>query len=191
MISKKGILIVIVAPSGTGKSTLMKRIREDFKGLLIESISYTTREIRTNEQDGLDYFFISKEKFKTMIKNDEFIEWALVHGDYKGTSKNYVQKKLAEGQNLIFDLDVQGTDSMKDVFAEKAKAIFIKPPNYETLEERLRGRGTDSEDAINTRLENAKLELARSEDYDYSIVNDDVELAYKRLKLLVDNLIRN
>ena len=126
-----------------------------------------------------------------MIKNDEFIEWALVHGDYKGTSKSYVQKKLAEGQNLIFDLDVQGTDSMKDVFAEKAKAIFIKPPNYKTLEKRLRGRGTDSEDAINTRLENAKLELARSEDYDYSIVNDDVELAYKRLKLLVDNLIRN
>ena len=191
MTKKMGNLIVIVAPSGTGKSTLMKRVRSDFSGKLIESISYTTREIRSNETDGVDYFFISKDEFERMIKNDEFTEWALVHGDYKGSSKHYVQKKLSEGKNLIFDLDIQGTDAMKEAFGDQAKAIFIKPPSFDVLESRLRGRGTDSEDAINTRLANAKIELSRSEDYDYSIVNDDIDLAYDRLKKLLNELIRN
>lgn len=190
MIKKNGILIVIVAPSGTGKSTLMKRVRSDFAGRLIESISYTTRAIRPNEKDGVDYFFISKAKFESMIANEEFIEWALVHGDFKGTSKYYVQKKLAEGKNLIFDLDIQGTDAIKLVFGQQAKAIFIKPPSFEILESRLRGRATETEEAINTRLSNAKFELSRSEDYDYSIINDDVDLAYERLKKLIDELIR-
>ena len=189
MTQKDGKLIVIVAPSGTGKSTLMRRVREDFESDLIESISYTTREIRPGENDGVDYFFIEKIEFEEMIKNDEFIEWALVHGDYKGTSKKYIIKKIKEGSNIIFDLDVQGTDSMKKEFGTKATAIFIKPPSYEILEERLRGRGTENEEAINTRLENAKIELSRSEDYDYSIVNDDVEEAYKNLSELIRRLI--
>ncbi len=189
MSAKPGKLIVIVAPSGTGKSTLMKKVRADFKGRLIESISYTTRDIRPNEKDGLDYFFVSKPKFEKMISNDEFTEWALVHGDYKGTSKRYVEKKMKEGANLIFDLDIQGTDSMKEAFGDQAKAIFIRPPSYEVLEERLRGRGTESEDAINTRLNNAKIELSRSGDYDYSIVNDDVNVAYNKLYRLIEDLI--
>lgn len=189
MSAKPGKLIVIVAPSGTGKSTLMKRVRKDFKGRLIESISYTTRDIRPNEKDGLDYFFVSKPEFEKMISRDEFTEWALVHGDYKGTSKRYVEKKMREGANLIFDLDIQGTDSMKKAFGDQAKAIFIRPPSFEVLEERLRGRGTESEDAINTRLNNAKIELSRSGDYDYSIVNDDVNIAYHKLYRLIEDLI--
>ena len=189
MISKEGKLIVIVAPSGTGKSTLMRRVREDFKNELIESISYTTREIRPGETDGVDYFFIKKQEFEEMINNDEFIEWALVHGDYKGTSKKYINKKIKEGSNIIFDLDVQGTDSMKKEFASQAIAIFIKPPSYKALEKRLRGRGTENEEAITTRLENAKIELSRSEDYDYSIINDDVDVAYNNLSKLIRRLI--
>lgn len=188
---KKGKLIVIVAPSGTGKSTLMKRIRKDFSNEIIESISYTTRPMRPGENDGVDYFFIEKDSFETMIQNNEFIEWALVHGDYKGTSKKFIQNKINEGANIIFDLDVQGTDSMKKEFGEQAIAIFIKPPNFDVLEKRLRGRGTEDEKAIKTRLENAKLELSRSEDYDYSIVNDDVEIAYQDLSNLISDLIRD
>ena len=188
---KQGKLIVIVAPSGTGKSTLMRRVREDFNGRLIESISYTTREIRPNEKDSVDYFFINKNEFEEMIEAEDFIEWAVVHGDYKGTSKSYVEKKLGEGKNMIFDLDVQGTDSIKKAFGDKAKAIFIKPPSYEILEKRLRGRGTESEEAINTRLENAKIELSRSEDYDFSVINDDVNVAYDNLKNLIEELIRD
>ena len=190
MKSSKGKLIVIVAPSGSGKSTLMKRVRDDFKGDLFESISYTTRRIRPNEEDGVDYFFIEKSEFQTMIDQGDFVEWALVHGDYKGTSKTYVNKKLNEGADLIFDLDVQGTDVMKETFGDKAIAIFIKPPSFEVLEQRLRSRGTDSEQSINTRLKNAKVELERSDDYDYSILNDDIDLAYNRLKLLLIDIIR-
>ena len=126
-----------------------------------------------------------------MIQAEDFIEWAVVHGDYKGTSKSYVEKKLGEGKNMIFDLDVQGTDAIKNAFGDQAKAIFIKPPSYEILEKRLRGRGTESEEAISTRLENAKIELSRSEDYDFSVINDDVNVAYDNLKKLIEDLIRD
>jgi len=188
MTDKKGKLIVIVAPSGTGKSSLMKRLKKEDL-LLDESISYTTRPIRPNEKDGQDYFFIDEQEFKKMIENDEFIEWFLVHGDYKGTSKKFVQKKVDKGHNLIFDLDIQGTDALKKSFPDQALAIFIKPPSFEVLKERLVGRGTEDEDALALRLENAKNELKRSDDYDYVIVNDDLDRAYNELFELVKKLI--
>ena len=180
----KGKLIVIVAPSGTGKSSLMRRLKgEDL--LLDESISYTTREIRPGEENGRDYFFVSSTEFKQMIENNEFTEWALVHGEYKGTSKKFVEKKISKGHNLIFDLDIQGTDSMKQFFPDQTVAIFIRPPSYEVLKSRLMGRGTETEEALKIRLENAKKELKRADDYDYVVVNDDIERAYNELKNLI------
>lgn len=177
---KAGKLIVIVAPSGTGKSTMIKRLKEDFPSI-VESVSYTTRPMRPGEVHGKSYFFISNEEFRAMRDNNEFLEWAEVHNNFYGTSKKFVEECLAAGRNLLFDLDVQGTDSMKAYFKEKANVIFISPPSVEELEKRLRHRGTESTQVINIRLMNARKELLRKNDYDFLIYNDDIEKAYKKL----------
>jgi guanylate kinase len=175
-----GKLIVIVAPSGTGKSTMIKRLKKDFLSLN-ESVSYTTRPMRAGEVHGESYFFVSKNEFLNMRESNDFLEWAEVHGNFYGTSKKFVEKSLAEGKNLLFDLDVQGTDSVKRYFGTKAKAIFISPPSVEELEKRLRNRGTETTQIINIRLMNAKKELTRKDDYDFLVYNDNIEEAYMKL----------
>ena len=184
-----GKLIVIVAPSGTGKSTMIKRLKNDFPSL-VESVSYTTRTIRNGEVHGESYFFINKEEFLIMRDKNEFLEWAEVHGNYYGTSKQFVEKCLGEGKHLLFDLDVQGTDSMKTYFGEKANVIFISPPSVEELEKRLRNRGTEATHIINLRLLNAKNELLRKHDYDFLIYNDDIEKAYSNLKEITASILQ-
>ena len=183
-----GRLIVIVAPSGTGKSTMIKRLRIDFPSI-VESVSYTTRPQRPGEVHGLSYFFISKEEFLEKVSRNEFLEYAEVHGNYYGTSKSFVEKCLAEGKTLLFDLDVQGTDSFKAYFKDKAKAIFIAPPSVEELENRLRHRGTESTSIINLRLENAKSELKRKNDFDFLVINDDIEKAYMHLTEITRSIL--
>ncbi|RPJ74699.1 MAG: guanylate kinase, partial [Alphaproteobacteria bacterium] len=148
---EKGKLIVIVAPSGTGKSTMIKRLKNDFPSL-VESVSFTTRPIRPGEIEGQSYFFTAHEKFIKMRENDEFLEWAEVHGNFYGTSKKFVEDSLGAGKHLLFDLDVQGTDSFKAYFGALANAIFISPPSVEELEKRLRHRGTENTQVINLRL---------------------------------------
>ena len=176
----KGKLIVIVAPSGTGKSTMIKRLKGDFPSLH-ESVSFTTRQIRPGEVHGKSYFFIEREEFIRKRDGNEFLEWAEVHGNFYGTSKIFVEDSLKEGKHLLFDLDVQGTDSMKKYFGPVANAIFISPPSVEELEKRLRNRGTENTQVINLRLLNAQKELLRKEDFDFLIYNDDIEHAYQRL----------
>jgi guanylate kinase len=175
-----GKLIVIVAPSGTGKSTMIKRLKIDFPSIC-ESVSFTTRPMRAGEVHGESYFFISKEEFIKMRDNNEFLEWAEVHRNFYGTAKNFVEEGLKKGKHLLFDLDVQGTDSVKKYFGDKANAIFIAPPSVEELEKRLRNRGTETTQVINVRLTNARSELTRKEDYDFLIYNIDIEDAYKNL----------
>jgi guanylate kinase len=177
---EKGKLIVIVAPSGTGKSTMIKRLKTDFPSLT-ESVSFTTRPIRPGEVHGKSYFFISRDEFLTKKEANEFLEWAEVHGNFYGTSKVFVEESLAQGKHLLFDLDVQGTDSIKNYFGEKANVIFISPPSVEELEKRLRNRGTENTQVINLRLLNAQKELLRKNDFDFLIYNDDIEQAYKSL----------
>lgn len=186
--SAEGKIVIIVAPSGSGKSTLIAKLKEDFPEL-IESVSFTTRPIRQGEKDGVHYNFINKEDFVIRRDEGEFLEWAEVHSNYYGTSKSFVEEKLKEGINLLFDLDVQGTDSFKAYFQDKAKAIFIAPPSIIELENRLRGRGTDSTGVIDLRLANSKKEILRKDDYDYCVVNDELENAYSHLKKIVIEIL--
>ena len=186
----EGKIVVIVAPSGSGKSTLIKRIKKEYLDLH-ESVSYTTRSSREGEVDGEHYNFISKEDFLIRKEADEFLEWAEVHGNFYGTSKDFVEQEISKGHNLLFDLDVQGTDSFKEYFGDRARVIFIAPPGVEALEARLRGRGTETDESLNLRLENAKRELLRKNDYDYLVVNDDLETAYNDLKEVFEGILRN
>jgi guanylate kinase len=183
-VSREGKVIVIVAPSGTGKSTLMKFIHQEFPQLQ-ESISTTTRKARSGEKHGVHYFFESVENFKKRIDNDEFLEWALVHSNYYGTSKAFVTEKISQGIDIIFDIDVQGADSFKSFFGEKAHIIFIEPPSLECLKERLINRATDPIEVINERISNAEKELLRKDDYDYCVMNDDLEKAQQQLKKII------
>jgi guanylate kinase len=185
---KHGKLIVIVAPSGTGKSTLISRLKSDFPSL-VESVSYTTRPMRPGEVHGKHYFFIEKDKFLDMREAEDFLEWAEVHGNYYGTSKTFVENSLNEGKHLLFDLDVQGTDAMKAYFGSQAKVIFISPPSVEELEKRLRGRGTENSQVINLRLMNAQKELLRKHDFDHLVYNDDIEHAYRRLFEITEKIL--
>lgn len=188
MSMSEGKIIVIVAPSGSGKSTLIKRLKSEVSEI-VESVSYTTRKARPGEENGVHYNFISKEEFLSMKEQDEFLEWAEVHGNFYGTGKSFVESRLKEGDNILFDLDVQGTDSFKSFFKEKANVIFIAPPSVETLEERLKGRGTETDESLKIRLENAKKELLRKDDYDFCVVNDDLERAYSDLKVIINKIL--
>jgi guanylate kinase len=183
-----GKLIVIVAPSGTGKSTMIKRLKVDFP-TIVESVSYTTRPQRPGEVHGLSYFFISREEFIAKRDNNDFLEWAEGHGNFYGTSKEFVENCLREGKHVLFDLDVQGTESMKLHFQDVANVIFISPPSVEELEKRLRHRGTENTQVINLRLMNARKELLRKEDFDFLIYNDDIENAYSRLKEITQKIL--
>ncbi len=181
-------MVVICAPSGTGKSTLLEKLKAEFPRLKW-SVSCTTRPMRTGEREGVDYHYISKEKFEALIAEDDFIEWARVHSNYYGTSKRFVDQGLSLGDAMLFDLDVQGADAMKKIYGAQAQVIFIKPPSLETLEKRLRGRGTDSDEVILERLKNARSEILRSDDYDHLVINDDVTKAYQDLKSIVSSLL--
>lgn len=187
--SKSGHLIVIVAPSGTGKSTLIKRIKKEFPELE-ESVSCTTRPKRPGEEEGVDYFYLTEEDFLARKKANDFLEWAEVHSNYYGTSRKVVDDCLDRGTFLLFDLDIQGADAIKQHYAQQSDIIFIEPPSIEELEKRLRGRGTESEESIQIRLENARKEIQRKDDYDHVVVNEEIEQAYRDLKAIFSKIIR-
>ncbi len=180
---ERGDLFVISAPSGAGKSTLCHRLMEETPGVSF-SVSHTTRSSRKGEVDGVDYHFVSKEKFRTMADHDEFLEWAEVHGNFYGTSRASVMTMLEQGLDVLLDIDVQGAMQVRDVFAD-AVLIFILPPSLEVLEERLRHRGTDSEATIRIRMENARAELAALGEYHFLIINNDLIRAAGDLQSIV------
>lgn len=186
---KKAYLIVLSAPSGAGKTTLCKRLLEDFASIRL-SISSTTRTPRGSERHGEDYFFLSREHFEEQIQRNQFAEWAQVHGNYYGTSRVVIENSFQEGLSVLLDIDVQGAAQLKKSFPEQCYRIFISPPNLEELEERLRARGTETEEVIQRRLANARFEMQESSKFDHIIINDDLERAYQELQNLVKDRLQ-
>jgi len=170
-ISRKPFLVVVSGPSGVGKSTVVDRVFKHAAGF-VSSVSVTTRPPRGAEKDGVDYFFITREAFERRRDAGELLEWAEVHGNLYGTPAPFVAESLAGGVNVILEIDIQGGMSVKERFPE-AVLIFLLPPGFEALKERLKGRATDEESVIRRRLENAKHELTFSNRYDYIVINDD------------------
>jgi len=186
--SQAGKIIVIVAPSGTGKTTLISRVKAVFPQIM-ESVSHTTRYKRSGEVDGKQYFFISKDEFENKIKNDDFLEWAVVHQNYYGTSKQFLFNQIHNGNFVLCDIDVQGADNVKKYFKDQAQVIFIAPPSLAVLRQRLEGRKTESQDVIEIRLSNAEKEIQRKDDYDYLVINDDLDEAFLKLKEIIHKIM--
>ncbi|BDU51284.1 guanylate kinase [Haliovirga abyssi] len=178
-----GKLFVVSGPSGAGKSTLTKDVVKKLDNLEL-SISATTRKPRKGEKDNIDYHFLDEKTFKQKIEEDGFLEYALVHGNFYGTLKDEVLKKIKAGKNLLLEIDVQGGIQIKEKF-DDAVLIFIKAPSETELKERLKKRDTDTEEVINLRLKNSLEELKYEKDYKYVIVNDNFEKALKKLGDLI------
>ena len=180
---QKGAILVLSGPSGAGKSTIINAASEEI-GEYYFSISTTTRAPRVGEEDGKDYFFVSKESFEEDIKAGNFLEYAQVHGNYYGTSLKPVREALEAGKLVIFDIDVQGHRLVRAKMDDITTSAFITPPTLEELETRLRARSTDDESVIVKRIENAKGEIKAVGEYDFTIINDTVEEASKRFVIV-------
>lgn len=167
----RGHLYILSGPSGAGKGTIREKIFERLDGISY-SVSCTTRKPRVGEIDGKDYYFISVDEFKRQVKENMFLEWAEVHGNFYGTSRAFIEPLLEKGVDVVLEIDVQGALQVKDKMQE-AITVFIKPPSMKILEERLRGRGTNDEADIKLRMKNADTEMSYITRYDYTIVNDD------------------
>ncbi len=180
----RGLLLVLSAPSGAGKTTMAHRLIAE-KPNAIFSISYTTRKPRGREQDGVDYHFVNEETFQQKIERGEFVEWAEVHGHFYGSPKSVVDEARARNGIAVFDIDVQGGQSIKRKYPDAVLA-FVLPPSMDELERRLRDRKTDSDETIRKRMLGARAEIERGiGSYDFIIVNDDLERAYQELRSVV------
>ena len=149
------------------------------------SVSYTTRPKRPNEREGADYFFVTEEQFKDLIEKDEFVEWALVHGYYYGTSKKFIEMELSKGYDIVLDIDVQGALSIMQKYSN-AVFIFLAPPSFDTLKERLLKRKTESEKDLVKRIEDAKWELSKISMFDYIVINDSIESTVGKIKSIIE-----
>ena len=178
-----GNLYVVVAPSGAGKTTLVRLLLEQEAGVSL-SVSFTTRPPRPGEQDGRDYHFVDAAAFQAMIARQEFLEWAEVHGNLYGTSKTWISERLASGDDVLLEIDWQGARQVRSVFPG-AIGIFILPPSLEELTRRLTGRGTDSAETIARRLAAAEAEIRHAGEFDYVIINDVLEQALDDLRAVV------
>jgi len=179
----RGLLFVISGPSGVGKGTLREKVFNIFPDLEY-SVSVNTRPPRKDEIEGKDYYFVTVDEFKKMIKENNFVEWAIVHGDYKGTPIKFLLDELQKGRDVLLELDVQGAMQVKEKFPDGI-FIFIAPPTWKDLEDRLRKRNTEGEKALEKRLKDARIEIKYKKYYDYLVVNDNIETALKKLESII------
>ena len=183
-IQRRGLMLVISSPSGAGKSTIARNLLEADGGLSL-SVSVTTRKRRPSEIDGVHYHFISVKEFERMRDSDALLEWAEVHGNFYGTPREAVETAMAEGRDMLFDIDWQGALQLQEKMRADVVAIFILPPSMTELQSRLHRRAEDTEEVIRTRLLNSRSEIEHWREYDYIIVNDDLQTAYDSMRAIV------
>ncbi len=188
--AKDGTMIILSSPSGAGKTTLVKKIssRDNF----VVSVSHTTRTPRTNEINGKDYFFVSKEEFNKLIKNEEFLEYAEVFKNFYGSEKKKIYQNLQEGKNVVFDIDWQGTEQIrKKNINYKVITFFILPPSKKILLERLKKRDLKDEKIVNERMKQFEKDLLQWKNYDYVVINDDLEKCYNQINSIINSFFNN
>jgi len=184
-LSKTGFLVVITAPSGSGKTTIYKQLLKRNPQLQF-SVSFTTRPRRQDEENGIDYYFVSKKEFMRKVERGDFVEWAEVHGEYYGTEKSQVDRCLKNGRICLLDVDVQGAINIQKNYRDLVN-IFIMVPSLEELARRLKKRGTDSEERIKVRLRNAENELEYKKYFKYIVINDKVEEAVSQIEKIIES----
>ena len=190
MMSKRGKLIVFSAPSGSGKTTIVRALLKRPELNLAFSVSATSRPPRGQEVDGKDYYFLSQKKFEQNIRDGAFLEWEEVYpGQHYGTLLEEVNRLLEEGKNVVFDIDVIGGLNIKKQFNDEALALFVQPPSIEVLAKRLEQRGTDSSEKIHMRLEKARLELSQAPNFDHAVINESIDQAIEQAHKLILNHI--
>ena len=183
----KGKIIAISAPSGTGKTTIIKNILKIFPELVF-SISATTRSRRFNEQDGVDYFFISEKEFLEKIEKNEFVEWEKTYDYYYGTFKSFLSDNINQGKNVVLEIDVKGALSIKRMIPESV-LIFVKPPSFEILVERLKQRKTESDTDLQKRIDRVKMEMDMADKFDYAVENNELEKAVFEVEEIIKKVI--
>jgi guanylate kinase len=184
-IARRGLMLVISSPSGAGKSTIARNILEAQIGMKL-SVSVTTRQRRASEIEGVHYHFVSHKEFDRLKSGDALLEWAEVHGNFYGTPREAAEVAMSEGQDMLFDIDWQGALQLQDKMPADVVSVFILPPTMEELQSRLNRRAEDSQEVIATRLSNARSEIAHWREYDYVVVNDDLDRAYSSVRAIVE-----
>ncbi|TFF18350.1 guanylate kinase [Jiella endophytica] len=183
-IARRGIMLVLSSPSGAGKSTIARNLLE-FDPAFQLSVSVTTRKRRTSEIDGIHYRFVDKQEFDLLRAGDGLLEWAEVHGNFYGTPRAPAERAMLEGRDMLFDIDYQGALQLQEKAKDDVVSIFILPPSMEELKNRLTRRAEDSAETIAIRLKNAKVEIERWRDYDYVVVNDDLDRAFQAVRAII------
>lgn len=185
-----GKLVIFSAPSGSGKTTIVRELLKRFDCFEF-SISATSRKPRGEERDGVDYYFLSNDEFRARVERDEFVEWEEVYaGTCYGTLRSEMERIWAKGNVILFDVDVMGGINLKHLFGDDACSVFIMAPSVEELERRLRGRGTDAEEVIRKRIDKAEFELSKSSEFDFTVVNDDLQQAVDETVAIITNFLK-
>lgn len=184
----RGKVIILVAPSGAGKTTLAKRMLKDYSSIRF-SVSATTRPPRKGEKNGEDYYFLTDEEFKSRIKKEHFLEWEIYNGNRYGTLQSEVDKLVESGYFPLLDIEVKGALNVQKIYGSDAISIFIEPPSLEVLKDRLLNRGSETEASIKQRLERAKMEIEYAEHFDYTVINDDLDTAYAEIQAIIEPFI--
>jgi len=186
VLARRGLMFILSSPSGAGKTTIARRLLQEEGAGLAMSVSVTTRPMRPGEVEGRDYFFVDRAEFDRMVEEDAFLEYAEVFGNCYGTPRAHVRDRLKQGEDFLFDIDWQGTQQLYQRAQGDVVRVFLLPPSIEALEQRLRSRGTDSDEVIRGRMDRARSEISHWDAYDYVVINDDIELCFAKVRQILE-----